>query len=123
MSNIVDAITRKERAATDAAYERGRAEASNEWREVVEEQERFHARELREARQEGMREGYSSRVKDEADARRNPTRVTAWSVGGNDDDTIDIHITGNQLDAEEAHDIAAALWHHVNVIQNRRARR
>lgn len=68
----------------------------------------------------GMREGYSSRVKDEAAARRTDTRVTAWSVGGNDDDTVNIHITGNVLDAEEAHDIAAALWHHVNVIQNRR---
>lgn len=122
MSNIVDAITRKERAATDAAYKRGREQSARELQTILEEQEKHWAKKCEAARQEGMREGYSSRVKDEADARRNPTRVTAWSVGGNDDDTIDIHITGNQLDAEEAHDIAAALWHHVNVIQNRRAR-
>ena len=41
--HIVDAITKKERAATDAAYRRG-----------------FQA---------GMREGYTSRVKDEVAAR------------------------------------------------------
>ena len=96
MSDIVTHITvngdRKLRDATDAAHKRG-----------------YNA-------------GYNARLADEAAARRTDTRVTAWSVGGNDDDTVSIHITGNQLDAEEAHDIAAALWHQVNVIQNRRAR-
>ena len=54
--HIVDAITKKERAATDAAYKRG-----------------FQA---------GMREGYTSRVKDEVAARwrgsRGSRRWCCW---------------------------------------------
>ena len=120
MSHIVDAITKKEREMVASARAAGYSAGAKEWRAKFEAAEKARVHDLAIAHQQGMREGYSSRVKDEADARRNPTRVTMWSVGGNDDDTIDIHVTGNQLDAEEAHDIAAALWHHVNVIKNRR---
>ena len=122
MSHIVDAITKKEREMVASARAAGYSAGAKEWRSKFEAAEKARVHDLAIAHQEGMREGYSSRVKDEAAARRTDTRVTAWSVGGNEDDTITLNLTGNTLDAEEAHDIAAALWHHVNVIQNRRAR-
>ena len=53
--NIVDAITKKERAATDAAYKRG-----------------FQA---------GMREGYSSRVLDQADQKAQLTDSGGYFMG------------------------------------------
>ena len=93
--HIVDAITKKERAATDAAYKRG-----------------FQA---------GMREGYTSRVKDEVDARRNGTRVTQWSCGLCDDNTVILNMVGNQLDAGQVNELSATLWHHLSVIRKREA--
>ena len=93
--NIVDAITKKERAATDAAYRRG-----------------FRA---------GMREGYSSRVKDEVEARKRGTRVTQWSCALCDNNQIELILTGNRLDYDDADQIAATLIHKLNVIRAREA--
>ena len=91
--HIVDAITKKERAATDAAYRRG-----------------FQA---------GMREGYTSRVKDEVAARWRGSRVTAWSCALCEDNTIELNLAGNQLDYDDADQIAATLIYHLNTIRAR----
>ena len=91
--HIVDAITKKERAATDAAYKRG-----------------FQA---------GMREGYSSRVQDEVEARNRGVRVTQWSCGLCDDGTVELNMVGNRLDYDDADQIAATLIYHLNVIRAR----
>ena len=88
--HIVDAITKKERAATDAAYRRG-----------------FQA---------GMREGYTSRVKDEVAARWRGTPVTAWSCALYDNNQIELTLTGNRLDYDDADQIAATLIYHLNVV-------
>ena len=95
--HIVDAITKKERAATDAAYRRG-----------------FQA---------GMREGYTSRVQDEVAARKRGTRVTQWSCGLCDDGTVELNMNGNRLDGGQVEEIAATLWHHLSVIRVREATR
>ena len=91
--HIVDALTKKERAATDAAYRRG-----------------FQA---------GMREGYTSRVKDEVEARNRGVRVTQWSCGLCDNNTIELTLTGNRLDYDDADQIAATLIYHLNTIRAR----
>ena len=91
--HIVDAITKKERAATDAAYRRG-----------------FQA---------GMREGYTSRVKDEVAARWRGTPVTAWSCALCDNNQIELTLTGNRLDYDDADQIAATLIYHLNTIRAR----
>ena len=91
--HIVDAITKKERAATDAAYRRG-----------------FQA---------GMREGYTSRVKDEVEARNRGVRVTQWSCGLCDDGTVELNMVGNRLDYDDADQIAATLIDKLNVIRAR----
>ena len=91
--HIVDAITKKERAATDAAYRRG-----------------FQA---------GMREGYTSRVKDEVEARKRGVRVTQWSCGLCDDGTVELNMVGNRLDYDDADQIAATLIYHLNTIRAR----
>ena len=93
--HIVDAITKKERAATDAAYRRG-----------------FQA---------GMREGYTSRVKDEVAARWRGSRVTEWSCALCEDNTIELTLTGNRLDYDDADQIAATLIYHLNIIRAREA--
>ena len=93
--HIVDAITKKERAATDAAYKRG-----------------FQA---------GMREGYTSRVKDEVAARWRGSRVTEWSCALCEDNTIELNLNGNRLDYDDADQIAATLIYHLNVIRAREA--
>ena len=93
--NIVDGLTKKERAATDAAYKRGL--------------------------QAGMREGYSSRVQDEVEARKRGTRVTQWSCGLCDDGTVELNMNGNRLDYDDADQIAATLIYHLNTIRAREA--
>ena len=93
--HIVDAITKKERAATDAAYRRG-----------------FQA---------GMREGYSSRVKDEVAARWRGSRVTEWSCALCEDNQIELTLNGNMLDYDDADQIAATLIYHLNTIRAREA--
>ena len=91
--NIVDAITKKERAATDAAYKRG-----------------FQA---------GMREGYTSRVKDEVAARWRGSRVTQWSCALCDNNQIELTLSGNRLDYDDADQIAVTLIDKLNVIRAR----
>ena len=91
--HIVDAITKKERAATDAAYKRG-----------------FQA---------GMREGYTSRVKDEVAARWHGTPVTAWSCALCDNNQIELTLTGNRLDYDDADQIAATLIYLLNTFRAR----
>ena len=93
--HIVDAITKKERQATDAAYKRG-----------------FQA---------GMREGYTSRVKDEVAARWRGSRVTEWSCALCEDNAIELTLTGNRLDYDDADQIAATLIYHLNTIRAREA--
>ena len=93
--NIIDHITvngdRKLREMTDAAYQRG------------------------------LRDGYSSRVKEEVAARWRGTRVTQWSCGLCDDNTVELTLTGNRLDYDDADQIAATLIYHLNVIRAREA--
>ena len=91
--NIVDGLTKKERAATDAAYKRG-----------------FQA---------GMREGYTSRVKDEVAARWRGSRVTAWSCALCDNNQIELNLNGNRLDYDDADQIAATLIYHLTTIRAR----
>ena len=91
--HIVDGLTKKERAATDAAYKRG-----------------FQA---------GMREGYSSRVKDEVAARWRGSRVTSWSCSLTDNNQIELTLSGNRLDYDDADQIAATLIDKLNVIRAR----
>ena len=91
--HIVDAITKKERAATDAAYKRG-----------------FQA---------GMREGYTSRVKDEVVARWHGSRVTSWTCSLTDNNQIELTLSGNRLDYDDADQIAATLIDKLNVIRAR----
>ena len=93
--NIVDAITKKERAATDAAYKRG-----------------FQA---------GMREGYTSRVKDEIAARWHGSRVTSWTCSLTDNNQIELTLSGNRLDYDDADQIAATLIDKLNAIRAREA--
>ena len=89
--NIVDAITKKERAATDAAYKRG-----------------FQA---------GMREGYTSRVQDEIAARWHGSRVTSWTCSLTDNNQIELTLSGNRLDYDDADQIAATLIDKLNAIR------
>ena len=81
--HIVDHITvngdRKLREMTDAAYQRG------------------------------LRDGYSSRVKDEVEARKRGTRVTKWSCGLCDDGTVELNMVGNRLDGGQVEEIASTL--------------
>ena len=97
MTDIVTHITvngdRKLREMTDAAYQRG------------------------------LRDGYTSRVKDEVEARKRGTRVTQWSCGLCDDGTIELNLNGNRLDGGQMEEIAATLWHHLSVIRVREATR
>ncbi len=68
---------------------------------------------------EGLREGYSSRVKDEVAARRRGSRVTAWSCALCEDNQIELTLTGNRLDYDDADQIAATLIYHLNTIRAR----
>ena len=83
MTDIVTHITvngdRKLREMTDAAYQRG------------------------------LRDGYSSRVKDEVEARNRGVRVTQWSCGLCDDNTVELNMNGNRLDGGQVNEIAATL--------------
>ena len=93
--NIVDHITvngdRKLREMTDAAYQRG------------------------------LREGYSSRVQDEVAARWRGSRVTSWSCALCDNNQIELTLSGNRLDYDDADQIAATLIDKLNVIRAREA--
>lgn len=91
--NIIDHITvngdRKLREMTDAAYQRG------------------------------LRDGYSSRVKEEVAARWRGSRVTEWSCALCDNNQIELTLTGNRLDYDDADQIAATLIYHLNTIRAR----
>ena len=91
--NIIDHITvngdKKLREMTDAAYQRG------------------------------LRDGYSSRVKDEVEARNRGVRVTQWSCALCDDGTVELNMNGNRLDYDDADQIAATLIDKLNVIRAR----
>ncbi len=91
--NTVDHITvngdRKLREMTDAAYQRG------------------------------LRDGYSSRVKDEVAARWRGMRVTQWSCALCDNNQIELTLSGNRLDYDDADQIAATLIYHLNTIRAR----
>ena len=93
MTDIVTHITvngdRKLREMTDAAYQRG------------------------------LRDGYSSRVKDEVEARNRGVRVTQWSCGLCDDGTVELNMVGNRLDYDDADQIAATLIYHLDTIRAR----
>ena len=75
------------------------------------------------AYQRGLRDGYSSRVKDEVEARKRGTRVTQWSCALCDDGTVELNMVGNRLDGGQVEEIAATLWHHLRVIRKREATR
>ena len=64
LSNITHAVTSRERIISDDAYQRGRNDAAREWKTMYEDAQRLHERELA-AKQEGRREGCTSRVKDQ----------------------------------------------------------
>ena len=65
VTHIAKATTRRERIISDDAYQRGRNDAAREWKTMYEDAQRLHERELAAAKQEGRREGYTSRVKDQ----------------------------------------------------------
>ena len=71
------------------------------------------------AYQRGLRDGYSSRVKDEVEARWRGSRVTAWSCSLCDNNQIELTLTGNRLDYDDADQIAATLIYHLNTIRAR----
>ena len=131
--NILEHITvngdRKLREVSDQAYQRGfnkgrregREESTHEFQKVIEEQESFHRKQLADTLQQGRREGYSSRGKDEVAARWHGTPVTAWSCALCDNNQIELTLTGNMLDYDDADQIAAALIYHLNVIRAREA--
>ena len=75
------------------------------------------------AYQRGLRDGYSSRVKDEVEARNRGVRVTQWSCGLCDDGTVELNMNGNRLDGGQVEEIAATLWQHLSVIRIREATR
>ena len=131
--NILEHITvnsdRKLREVSDQAYQRGfnkgrregREESTNEFQKIIEEQERFHRNQLADTLQQGLCDGYSSRVKDEVAARWHGSRVTAWSCALCDNNQIELILTGNRLDYDDADQIAATLIYHLNVIRAREA--
>ena len=131
--NILEHITvnsdRKLREVSDQAYQRGfnkghregREESTHEFQKIIEEQERFHRKQISETLQQGSREGYSSRMKDEVEARKRGVRVTQWSCGLCDDGTVELNMVGNRLDGGQVEEIAATLWHHLSVIRAREA--
>ena len=131
--NILEHITvnsdRKLREVSDQAYQRGfnkgrregREESTHEFQKVIEEQERFHRKKLADTLQQGRREGYSSRVQDEIAARWHGSRVTSWSCSLTDNNQIELTLSGNRLDYDDADQIAATLINKLNVIRAREA--
>lgn len=129
--NILEHITvnsdRKLREVSDQAFQRGfnkgrregREESTNEFQKILEDQERFHREKLAETLQQGRRDGYSSRVQDEVEARNRGVRVTQWSCGLCDNNQIELILTGNRLDHDDADQIAATLIYHLNTIRAR----
>ena len=69
--------------------------------------------------QAGMREGYTSRVKDEVAARWHGSRVTSWTCSLTDNNQIELTLSGNRLDYDDADQIAATLIDKLNVIRAR----
>ena len=55
----------------------------------------------------------------EVAARWRGSRVTAWSCALCEDNTIELILTGNRLDYDDADQIAATLIYHRNVIRAR----
>ena len=129
--NILEHITvnsdRKLREVSDQAYQRGfnkgrregREESTHEFQKVIEEQEHFHRKQISETLQQGRREGYTSRVKDEVAARWHGSRVTSWSCSLTDNNQIELILSGNRLDYDDADQIAATLIYHLNTIRAR----
>ena len=129
--NILEHITvnsdRKLREVSDQAYQRGfnkghregREESTHEFQKIIEEQERFHRKQISETLQQERREGYTSRVQDEVEARWRGSRVTEWSCALCEDNTIELNLNGNRLDYDDADQIAATLIYHLNTIRAR----
>ena len=129
--NILEHITvnsdRKLREVSDQAFQRGfnkgrregREESTNEFQKILEDQERFHREKLAETLQQGRRYGYSSRVQDEIAARWRGSRVTSWSCSLTDNNQIELTLSGNRLDYDDADQIAATLIYHLNTIRAR----
>ena len=129
--NILEHITvnsdRKLREVSDQAYQRGfnkgrregREESTHEFQKIIEEQERFHRKQLADTLQQGRRDGYPPRVQDEIAARWRGSRVTEWSCALCDNNQIELTLTGNRLDYDDADQIAATLIYHLNTIRAR----
>ena len=73
------------------------------------------------AYQRGLRDGYTSRVKDELAARWHGSRVTSWTCSLTDNNQIELTLSGNRLDYDDADQIAATLIDKLNAIRAREA--
>ena len=120
--NILEHITvnsdRKLREVSDQAYQRGfnkgrregREESTHEFQKIIEEQERFHRKQLTDTLQQGRREGYTSRVQDEIAV---PRLVPFWDSCCllRDNETVELSGPGWHLDLtrDEARELAGSL--------------